>query len=501
MLLATATPVQLDPIEAWDLLEALNRGHDGVLGSLYSSWRTAARSGLDFVAGREEAPSEEREVWQWLRDPLPPASESPDFRSIRGRLGTSPDRWSVPPEAFDQLGPPEQARVRGMGADFFREHNPFIRHIVRRTREYLEQTVDPATKEPYLKPVRVRLFGEAADEAVPLPPQLQDAYDAAESFCDIVGTRPGPNSGFLRTILLRRVGSTIHAGQQTARKMLGEEREDGEDDDEAEEPAPRGGSSSLYPLTPGERDELKRFLALLDTATEDPKAAIVEQLLQRGTGGGVGWLDDGCIVFSQYYDSVWWLAEYLGGRLPGETIGIYAGAARSGVFRAGEFVRLPRDEIKRMVRHDELRLVLGTGAASEGLNLQRLGTLINLDLPWNPTRLEQRKGRIQRIGQVRDEVRVYNMRYRGSVEDRVHELLSSRQESIYGLFGQLPDTLEDVWTQVALKNIEKAREIIDAVPELHPFAIRYDRVEPVDWETCGRVLDAEAQTEVLMRGW
>lgn len=40
---------------------------------------------------------------------------------------------------------------------------------------------------------------------------------------------------------------------------------------------------------------------------------------------------------------------------------------------------------------------------SEGINLQTLGTLINLDLPWNPTRLEQRKGRIQRIGQVREQ--------------------------------------------------------------------------------------------------
>ena len=38
-----------------------------------------------------------------------------------------------------------------------------------------------------------------------------------------------------------------------------------------------------------------------------------------------------------------------------------------------------------------------------------LGTLINLDLPWNPTRLEQRKGRVQRIGQVLDVVNIYNM--------------------------------------------------------------------------------------------
>lgn len=51
--------------------------------------------------------------------------------------------------------------------------------------------------------------------------------------------------------------------------------------------------------------------------------------------------------------------------------------------------------------------MIGTYAASEGLNLQRLDTLINLDLFWNPTRLEQRKDRIQRIGPSRSTVYVY----------------------------------------------------------------------------------------------
>lgn len=500
MLLATATPVQLDPIEAWDLLEALNRGHDGVLGTVYSRWRTDPRGGLELVAGRAEPPDSDRDVWEWVRDPLPPANESPDFKSIRSRLEMSDiDRWARP-EAWDQLRPPEQSRVRALKTDFFREHNPYIRHIVRRTREYLERTNDPTTNEPYLKPVRVRLFGERPEDAVPLPPYLDDAYRAAEAFCDAVAERPGLNSGFLKTILLRRVGSTVHAGRETALKMLGELRDGDEDDDEAEEQAPAGGRSSLYPLTPRESDELKRFVALLDAAEEDPKARVVERLLLHGESGK-GWLDEGCIIFSQYYDSVRWLADWLSGLLPEETIAIYAGASRSGVLRGGEFVRLPRDEIKTAVRRDELRLVIGTDAASEGLNLQRLGTLINLDLPWNPTRLEQRKGRIQRIGQVRDEVLIYNLRYRGSVEDRVHDLLSQRQESIYGLFGQLPDTLEDVWVQVALRNEARAREIIDAVPTVHPFEMRYDRVEPVDWESCGRVLDIEAQTDLLIRGW
>ena len=83
---------------------------------------------------------------------------------------------------------------------------------------------------------------------------------------------------------------------------------------------------------------------------------------------------------------------------------IYAGSGKSGIWQDGKFTAVGREDIKLQVRQGEIRLPLGTDAASKGLNLQRLGTLINLDLPWNPTRLEQRKGRIQGIGQLNDAV-------------------------------------------------------------------------------------------------
>ncbi len=59
---------------------------------------------------------------------------------------------------------------------------------VRRSREFLEETIDPATGEPYLKPVRVKLFGEGADEAIILPPYLQDAYQQ-HYFCRAADNR------------------------------------------------------------------------------------------------------------------------------------------------------------------------------------------------------------------------------------------------------------------------------------------------------------------------
>jgi hypothetical protein len=119
----------------------------------------------------------------------------------------------------------------------------------------------------------------------------------------------------------------------------------------------------------------------------------------------------------------------------------------------------------------------------------------------NPTRLEQRKGRIQRIGQLNDTIYVYNMRYLNSVEDRVHHLLSTRLHDIYTLFGQLPDVLEDVWIDVALGEVEEAKKIIASVPKKHPFDIKYERIEKINWEGCERVLSNEAKRAARRQGW
>ena len=489
LLLATATPVQLHPIEAYDLLDALARGSEAVLGAPGSRWRRPQGS-LNLLLGKTSPPVDFHERWEWVRNPLPPRMEDKAFEMLRRSLSLSDDNAYAPGKAVEALRPPDRQRIENGFERFIERHNPYIRTIVRRTREYLESTADPGTGEPYLAPVRIRLHGESDDDAIKLPPFLEDAYALAEDFCRLLGERS--NTGFFRTMLLRRMGSTIEAGLLTVTRILDGWEALDDDDHNDEETDDRLGT-----LTNEERQVLSRLAqAMAANRDQDPKAAAVTRLLVDD-----GWLERGCIVFSQYYDSVWWLANQLTRELPDEAIGIYAGVNRSGAMRGGIFERRNRDALKDAVRRGELRLLLGTDAASEGLNLQRLGALINLDLPWNPSRLEQRKGRIQRIGQVRPEVDVYNLRYAGSVEDRVHQLLSQRLQNISSLFGQLPDTLEDVWIQVALGQLEEARKTIDMVPEKHPFEIRYHEVKPVDWESCAQVLDDDAKRRTLARGW
>lgn len=497
MLLATATPVQLYPIEAWDILKILASGNnESVLGNKISLWQRYPVRSLNLVTGKEELSDDEMEAWNWIRNPFPPSSEDRNFEIIRSILKVGNDAPTVSGSDWEKLGKPEKERVRKLSRDFMQKHNPFIRHIVRRTRNFLENKINEETNEPYLKPIKVKLYGEDNRDAIILPLYLNDAYKFAEEFCRLFSQR-SRGGGFLKTLLLRRVGSTLYAGKRTSEAMLGIKHEnleaEEEDEDENEDIQV---SATFKEMSGEERNVLKRFLDVLsDKQDQDPKYHKIKDLLQNG------WLERGCIIFSQYYDSIEWLSGKLSHDFSDEIIGIYAGGQRSGIIENGKFIRTSREKLKSMVRYGEVRLLLGTDAASEGLNLQTLGSLINLDLPWNPTRLEQRKGRIQRIGQVFDDVWIYNMRYKGSVEDRVHELLSSRLEEINNMFGQIPDCLKDVWVDVALGKEDDARKTIGEVPIKHPFEIRYDKIEPVHWEKCSKVLDSAERRRCLMKGW
>jgi len=500
LLLATATPVQLNPVEAWDLLHVLAQENEMVLGNAWSNWRNA-EGALEMARGekifKENDPERDRQLWLWVCNPLPASSEHKTFAKIRRTLALKDTDFNAGMNRWEKLRLGDKQEIRNLADTYGSQYNPFIRHIIRRTREYLENTYDPETGEPYLQPVRVQLFGENDSDAIALTPYLKDAYAIAEEFCLSVSQRM-KGSGFLKTLLLRRVGSSIHAGMITAQKLLGSQ-EELDPEEEEEDINKQKGSEFADKISHEESILLEKFIQSLKVEQDnDPKYTVVKELLSDR-----GWLDLGCIIFSQYFDSVWWLANQLTRDLPPqELIGIYAGGQKSGHIRNGEYTRCDREKLKQMVQSGEIRLILGTDAASEGLNLQRLGTLINLDLPWNPTRLEQRKGRIQRIGQNRETVYVYNMRYKGSVEDRVRDLLSDRLQSIHQMFGQIPDTLQTIWIDEALGDREVAKQTIDKLPDQHPFEMKYNQIQTkVNWESCTQVLDSSDRKKVLLQSW
>jgi superfamily II DNA or RNA helicase len=91
---------------------------------------------------------------------------------------------------------------------------------------------------------------------------------------------------------------------------------------------------------------------------------------------------------------------------------------------------IPADERAVMIeqfRHDPKQQVLLTSeVGAEGLDFQFCDTLFNYDLPWNPMRVEQRIGRIDRYGQKRDKIRIYSFFLEGTIEERILERLYTR---------------------------------------------------------------------------
>lgn len=514
ILLATATPVQINPIEAFDLINVLSLPTNKVMGDSYSEWHKKPQLMLDMVCGKENYPTSEITMWDIIRNPLPAKTSSAQDRvnRIRDRLDIPDDTYVLAADYYASLTHSKRDSIKTLYTtdEFIANYNPYIRHIIRRTRDFLENTVNPATGETYLKKIEVVLYGEGDDGAIPLEGYLRQAYSKAQEFCSLLSSRVKAG-GFMSTLILKRIGSTIIAGDNTAKKMLawtdaGKEILQDEfdvvfaEDDDYDENV-----SEVKKLTDAETECLRELVKMLSLNHDnDPKYIKTLDILTNGIDEyDKPWKDSGCIIFSQYYDSAYFVAEKLSKDLTDNVIGLYAGGDKSGYFLNGMYRKDTKDNIKAKVKTHEIKILVGTDAASEGLNLQTLSTLINLDLPWNPTRLEQRKGRIQRIGQVALKVKIFNMRYKDSVEDKVHSVLSSRLKNIKDMFGQIPDTLEDVWIDVAMNNIEEAKERIDRIPQQNPFTVKYETKLPVteDWAACTFVLDNDEKLKQLLTGW
>ena len=200
------------------------------------------------------------------------------------------------------------------------------------------------------------------------------------------------------------------------------------------------------------------------------------------------------------------MLEALCKAFPTEPVALYAGGAASFLQRGDERRTASREQIKNRIQSGDIRLVCATDAACEGLNLQRLGAQVNIDMPWNPSRLEQRKGRVQRIGQVRDEVQVLNLRYAGSVEDDVYAALSQRFGDIFSVLGQLPDSFEDEWISAVLQDRSALQNFSQRVETTRPaMEMRYLRDisddEGLDWEYTEAVLSSRDIDAWMRQGW
>src|SRR5579885_2642961 len=446
VLLGTATPIQTDPRDLWDLLGILHQGRGHfVLGHDLAAWHRPDEV-LEILAGRQEVLEEELER-------------------------------------------------RIAGATLFQRENPLVRHVVLRKRQQLEDAnlltrVGVEIHPDRSKVAEPRIFDVLFEgKALRTSEDFREAYSQARAFGKALAKR-GKGSGFMKNMLEQRICSSIQAGLATARRLLqGEAVHEERDEFEAD----------LAVETQEEREVLERLIDRLQRLDADPKMEAVIHFLDKER-----WLELGVIIFSQYYDTAKWLADELAVRYPDEAIGLYAGAGRSRLYQRGDSVAVERETLKRMVAEHQIRIMVATDAACEGLNLQTLGTLINVDLPWNPTRLEQRIGRIKRFGQRRETVDMLNLVFEQTVDEKIYERLSERMRNRYDLFGSLPDTIKDEWIEDIESLGEKLDEYINAQKKATGFDLRYTGTmmpPEKDWREFTEVLSRRDLATLMSAAW
>ena len=487
MLLATATPVQLHPMELWDLLNILSVSNPQVLGGPNGLWRKADGPEIfDIVAGRT-AVDQLYAKWQYWRNPLPAHLDvkTEVFDWVRNDLELSPIDDQAVPADLDRI---DDARKTALDFMELRDVNPFTQHVIKRSRDRLEA-------EGKLVKIEMIPFGDG--QPILASHAMEQAFELAGEFARTLHKR-AKAAGFIKTLLQRRVGSSLEAGLKTTRKMLAgrDLDEDSNTDEEGE---------SIYPLTDSEKEILRRLEQHLARHLEresDPKCERVRHVLHDDFEGQT-WLERGVLIFSQYYDSAYALADYLVQHIE-QPIGLYTNSSASKLFEGGKVHSINRELLKEKVTEGRLKLLIGTDAASTGLNLQRLGCLINLDLPWNPTLLEQRKGRVQR-GTVAKRIPFYNMRYDKGAEQQLFETLSTRIQEITAIFGTVPDFIVDLWVSDMLENKKWDENTLLTVisdQRENPFTVK-ETTESLDadWDGTTEVLNSTDAYRELLDAW
>jgi SNF2 family DNA or RNA helicase len=178
----------------------------------------------------------------------------------------------------------------------------------------------------------------------------------------------------------------------------------------------------------GFQNTIAQLIKRVEAVTKNSKAEKALELIQQ--------IDDKVIIFTEYRATQLYLQWFL--KQHGIT---------SVPFRGG-FKRGKKDWMRELFQKN-VQVLIATEAGGEGINLQFCSHIINFDLPWNPMRLEQRIGRIHRLGQEKD-VKIYNFATKDTVEEHVLKLLYEK----INLFEKVIGELDDILTKLEFGNIE-----------------------------------------------
>ena len=444
LLLLTATPMQVHPVELWDLLSLLK---------LPEAWtREAFLEYFDLLRGNpdEKALLRLAKLFQATEATYGPAPENEigricqalELTSLSQQTIMAALREKVSTIPFKRLN---TAQRRGLMA-ILRGISPVYHCMSRHTRSLLRKYYERGLLD---SPIATR---DPQDIPVELSPSERAVYDEVEKYIreiyQAASEKKKSAVGFVMTIYRRRLASSFHALRHTLESRLeqlggAEVREDNLEEDLLPD------ERRAEVMSSDEAADMERETLLLEE--KDRILGIIKNIAKLGTDTKARRLADellsaerdgfqSVIIFTQYTDTMDYLKEFLADRLDWP-IGCYSGRGGEKQDASGAWAPCSKEQVKRMLRDGQIQILVCTDAAGEGLNLQFCGMLVNYDLPWNPMKVEQRIGRIDRIGQKHTTIRILNLAYADTVEADVYFALSKRIGLFHGVVGKLQPIL------------------------------------------------------------
>jgi superfamily II DNA or RNA helicase len=255
---------------------------------------------------------------------------------------------------------------------------------------------------------------------VPLKPIEQRLYYRVTDMVHAYADREEISSGFLTVMPQRQVASCMVAAYQRF-NLAPEDEEDVSPDFTWERRTGSGGGLLVQFL----RQQLAGSFDVQDLRNSDSKYEKFREAIRHHWDQHPG----GKIVVFAYFKPT---LDYLCTRLKEDGI--------CSILLTGDDPRDKQEIVDEFSRQDSAPILLSSEIGSEGLDLQFASAMVNYDLPWNPMVVEQRIGRIHRIGQRADRIVVINLICEGTVDERIYDRLYDRLD----LFGHTLGDLEAV---------------------------------------------------------
>ena len=440
LMLLTATPMQIDPSELWALLETLDtngqwneaefrRFYDISALPTLEEWNSARKLYL-----RDRLPGSAEQVAELARTPVDEAREHLDYIQMPASNAVVLRRDMTP------------ERIRG-SMSLMRRSSSIKRSVSRHTRNLLRRYAQEGRLSQSVPQRNV------LSVAVEMTEDERSLYDDIRDLvreCYQGQTNVNRQAlGFVMTHFRLRLGSSLYAFRRSLedlseRMQTGHSEElqwddlpvAGEDDysdldPETGVPSPELTSSGQQILT----DLLDRCRSL--SGPDSKFTGFLDHLARLRADGYAK-----VMVFSQFRDTQVWLREQLA-KEAGEHLLAGLSGTDDWVFQPENraFVPESREKVVQQFWERPEGILLCTETAAESLNFQFCSAIIHYAIPWNPMRLEQRIGRIDRIGQQKPFIRIVHLFYRDTVEYDAYTAMEERIREVQKNVGTLQPIL------------------------------------------------------------